>query len=326
MTKDNRIWVLGGRARPDAADYPAWAMFDQAVLIELQDGAITRRLEYAGSDLERKLGISRCFKAASVHGDEIWACTNTEVLRISINNLEVVDAWSHPLFNDLHHVALIGDNVHVVSTGIDSVLEFDRSMQLRRRIGVAEDEIILRFGLDSDFRLIPTTKPHAAHPNFVASWSDGVWVTRFAQRDVLNLHTGTFYPLAETPVHDGVPAHGWVWFTTVKGAVIRLDPETGSARTSNLMQFYLGARPIGWCRGILPLSEHEAIVGFSKLRPTQQAENVGWVRSALSGMKDLLKQPTRIARFDLEQGRELWTRELANDGIDAIFSLNHPEV
>jgi hypothetical protein len=325
MVRHETIWLFGGRARQDAVDHPAWAIFDRAMLIELEDGVETRRFEYAGTDIERKLGISRCFKAASVHEDHILACTNTEVLRISIDTFSIVDAWTHPMFNDLHHVTMIGDIVYVVSTGIDSVLEFDSSMRFRRRIPVAGDEIISRFGEGTDFRRIPSTKPHASHPNYVASFSDRTWVTRLTQSDVIDLSGSRSHVLADVPVHDGVPAFGVLWFTAVKGSIIRLDPESGATRTNDLIHLYPRSRRAGWCRGILPLSEQEAIVGFSKLRPTKQTENIRWIQSSLASAKYLIKQPTHIAQFDLQGNRIVWSRELASEGMDAIFSINRQE-
>ncbi len=322
--RSEQIWIFGGRARPDASQYPSWAMFEQAILLELRDGKETRRLEFEGSYEDRRLGISVCFKAASVHGDYALACTNTEVVKISVDRMKIVARWSHPLFNDLHHVAQIGDRIYVVSTGIDSILEFDLSMTFLRRIGVANNEILARHPQDEDFRLVPSTKPHESHPNFVATWKGGLWVTRFIERDVKQIATGKSFVLSETPVHDGIPLFGKVWFTTVKGSVVRLDPDTGDVTTFDLGECYRHSRPIGWCRGILPVSEDLAIIGFTKLRPTKLEENVSWVASAISGAKSVLKRPTRIAQFDLKKGVEMWSTDLSELGMDAVFSINNP--
>jgi hypothetical protein len=324
MRRSKRIWIFGGRARSDPSQHPAWAMFEQAVLLELQDGKEIRRLEFGGSDEDRRLGISVCFKAASVHGDYAYACTNTEILKISVESMEIIERWSHRLFNDLHHVAQIGDRIYVVSTGIDSILEFDMSMTFLRRIGVAKNQVFERYPEDTDFRLVPSTKPHESHPNFVAAWNGGVWATRFNEKDVKRLVKGESFVLSEAPVHDGIPMFRRVWFTTVKGSVVRLDPDTGDVTTFDLTKYYSRIRAIGWCRGILPVAEDQAIVGFTKLRPTKWEENVSWVPWAISEAKSVLKRPTRVAQFDLKRGVEMWSIDLSDYGMDAVFSINDP--
>ena len=49
---------------------------------DASDGDVVGRLEYAGGPIDSEVGLSRCFKAATVIGDHAYACTNTEIVKI----------------------------------------------------------------------------------------------------------------------------------------------------------------------------------------------------------------------------------------------------
>jgi len=316
------ILLFGGRNHRFPQQRPAWDLFEAALLVKIRDGEIVQKLEYEGSALDREVGIDTCFRAATVLGDHAYACTSTEVLKIDLRSFRITEHLSHPLFNDVHHVAVVNGHFFVTSTGIDSVVELDERFQLIRRYPVAKDEIIERFGADADYRRIPSTKPHAAHPNFVETWAGDVWVTNFQTGEVESLTSSRKYPLSENRVHDGVPALGRVWFTEVSGKVIELDPETGTTTSFDLTPMTGAERALGWCRGIAPVSRTDAIVGFSRLRETKVRENLKWLGNKLLGQSFVVSLPTRIARYDLARRAETWRFDLEEHGMNAVFSIH----
>lgn len=316
------ILLFGGRNYPHPQQRPAWDTFETALMVKLRGGEIVDRFEYPGCALDREVGVSVCFKAATIAGDHAYACTNTEVLKIDLRRLSVVDRHTHRLFNDLHHVNRIGDRFFVAGTGTDSVLEYDDRFELVRRYPIASDEILQRFGADADYRRIPNTKPHHAHPNFVAAWGGEVWVTNFETRQVESLQGSRKYRVSENKIHDGIPALGKIWFTAVNGEVIKLDPETGATERFDLTPMTNASRLLGWCRGVAPLSDTDVLVSFSKLRETKIRENLKWIGNKLLGQNFVLSLPTRIARYDLARGLETWRMDLDAQGLDAVFSIH----
>lgn len=320
MTRE--ILLFGGRNHPHPQQRPAWNQFETALVFRMRDGEIVERLEYEGSAIDREVGLSVCFKAATIEGDRAYTCTNTEVLEIDLRRFRIVERHTHRGFNDLHHVTRVGDRFFVAGTGTDSVFEYTEAFELVRRYAVAGDEIIARHGEDADYRRIPNTKPHAAHPNFVAAWDGEVWVTNFAQCRVESLTSQRRYTISENRIHDGVPALGKVWFTAVNGEVIKLDPKTGATERFDLTPMTQANRLLGWCRGIAPYSETDVLVGFSKLRETKFRENLKWIGNKLLGQNFILSLPTRIARYDLARGAETWRFDLDQHGMDAVFSIH----
>ena len=322
MTFD--VLLFGGRNYDGAHARPVWHQFETAVALRLSEhGALVDRLEYGGGEIENEVGLSRCFKAATVTGDHAYACTNTEVLTIDVHTLAIVEHRTHRLFNDVHHVNRIGDRYFVASTGIDSVLELDERFELVKRYPVANDEILERYGHETDYRRVTNTKPHAAHPNYVEAWDGEVWVSNFGKCRVESLTSSRRYELSEFRIHDGVPAHGRIWFTSVDGKIITLEPTTGAQRAFDLMAMSPPSdRASGWCRGLAPITEDDVLVGFTKLRETKARENLKWLGNKLFGQNFALSRPTRIARYDLTRGRETWKLELEKCGMDAVFSIH----
>lgn len=319
------ILLFGGRNYDRPQTRPIWNQFETAVVLKLRaNGELIGRFEYGGGPIDHEVGLSKCFKAASIVGDRIFACTNTEVLAIDPIKLSISERWSHRLFNDVHHVNRIGDHFWVAATGIDSVLELDDKFELVKRYPVAADEVLERFGHDADYRRVKNTKPHAAHPNFIEAWDGEVWVTNFDQCRVESLRSDRKYVVSEFRIHDGVPARDKVWFTSVNGWVIALDPRTGEPERWNLtpMSSAHGDRLLGWCRGIAVVDDRDVLIGFSKLRETKARENLKWIGNKLLGQNFVRSQPTRVARYDLARGHETWRLELDKLGMDAVFSIH----
>lgn len=318
----DEILVFGGRnhANPQARPESEW--FEQAVLLRIRDGKVVGRLEYAGPPEDESINVNPCFRAATVVGTHAWTCTGTEIMKIDLERMAIVERRSHRLFNDCHHVAVVGDHYYVASTGTDSVIELGPDFELVRRYPIADDEILGRYGADSDFRKIRNTKPHAVHPNYVQAWGGEVWATNFQYGRVQSLTSERRHVVSEHRIHDGEPAFDRIWFTAVNGTVIQLDPRAGSRVAADLAPMTRTDRLLGWCRGIAPISTTEVIVGFSKLRETKARENLKWLGNKLLNQDFKLSLATRVARYDLARRTETWRFELHEHGMDAVFSIH----
>ena len=268
------------------------------------------------------------FKAASIHGDRAYLCTQTEVLICDFPSFSIRQVISLPCFNDLHHVAVAPDGrLFVAVTGLDAVAEMTPDGVLLNLLSVTGKPVWERFSKTTDYRKVATTKPHQAHPNFVF-FLDGVpWVTRFQQRDAVPLHgeAGARAPFAlgAEGVHDGHVAECCIYFTAVNGLVLCVDLASGKMQGFDLnrAQGPYADRPLGWCRGILPLG-NEVWVGFSRIRYTTLRHNIDWVRRGFRNIDRLPPAPTRIARYDLDKNMLVDELDLEPAGMNTVFSIH----
>ena len=320
-----RYFITGGRQRPSRLlTRDEWNAYEKAVLLELDtDTGVTRTvLEYTSPAGRRPVkNPSFVFKAGSWDGEHLLLCTQTEVVVFDPASERVVRTISHPWFNDVHHVARIGGKLHVVSTGLDVVLvlgDHDEVVEVHSATGT---DPWARFDRDTDYRLVPTTKPHGAHPNYIFESQGHRWVTRFEQRNALGIDSdAASVKIAKDPIHDGVPTADGVWFTVVSGQVVKLDPTC----SRELARYNLdaigneGGRPMGWCRGI-HVEPERTLLAFSRLRPTKLKQNLKWLRGPLGKAPEAA--PTRVSAYDLEGGRKLQTWPLEDAGISSIFTV-----
>ena len=51
-----------------------------------------------------------------------------------------------------------------------------------------KDSTWKKFSKSIDYRKVATTKPHAAHPNFICEYNSDFYVTRFEQKDVIKIN------------------------------------------------------------------------------------------------------------------------------------------
>jgi len=325
------LWVIGGEQKPTLRQQKEWNKFGAAVVarIEPESGKAERVLEYTSPPEhcpdDRP---SFVFKAATIEGDTAWLCTQTEVLECALPSFTVRRVISLPCFNDLHHVAPGPDGtLFVAVTGLDAVAEITRGGELVRLVSVLGGSPWERFSPEVDYRKVPTTKPHLSHPNYVFFLDGRPWVTRFEQRDAVPVGEAgrdgaRTLAVGGAGVHDGcVDESGRrLFFTTVDGHLVSFDLAGGERRDLDLNALLKpdDDRPLGWCRGVLPLGGR-AWVGFTRLRPTLLHRNLSWIRN---GFRDL-HLPTRIALYDLERPARLREVDVETAGINAVFSI-HP--
>jgi hypothetical protein len=179
-----------------------------------------------------------------------------------------------------------------------------------------------------DYRKVPTTKPHHAHPNYLFFLDGRPWVTRFQQRDAVPVDghrngRGTFEVGIEG-IHDGHVEGDRLFFTTVNGCVVTFDLATGERSVLDLNQIRKpdDDRPLGWCRGLLSTGEDKAWVGFTRLRYTALRRNLSWIRHGFRETEHHRMQPTRIALYDLRKSSLLRQIDLETVGLGAVFSIH----
>jgi hypothetical protein len=148
---------------------------------------------------------------------------------------------------------------------------------------------------------------------------DEIWATRFHPRDAISLEDPTRrIDIAIERPHEGFLFNGSLYFTTVDGHIVIVDPETLKVeRIHDLNKMSgQGDEPLGFCRGLLLLDERLAWVGFTRIRPTKFRENLSWVR-----------HPTRTPRrshitlYDLHSGTPLEDIETEPHGIGVISNI-----
>jgi hypothetical protein len=325
------LWIVGGEQRGVPHWTREWRLYKKALVVKAEAGGLKRVLEYESPPQHCPDVPSIVFKAASITKDRAYLCTQTEILICDFPSFAVRDIISLPCFNDIHHVAVARDGrLFVVVTGLDAVAELTPDGKLLRLVSVIGGSVWDRFSPKIDYRKVPTTKPHLAHPNFVFFLDDVPWVTRFEQRDAVPLDANTdgrsAFTLGDHPVHDGYVDGGHVYFTTVDGRVLRFDVTSGKQECFdlNLMDTSYRDRALGWCRGVLPYADC-AWVGFSRIRYTSLRQNVDWVRRGFRRIDRHPPAPTRIARYDLRQHKLVEEIDLESQGMNTIFSIHAPQ-
>jgi hypothetical protein len=323
------IWVVGGEQRGVPHWTKEWKLYKKALVAKVANGRAERVLEYETPPEHcADDAPSIVFKAASIARDRAYLCTQTEVLICDFPSFAIRKIVSLPCFNDLHHVAVAPDGrLFVAVTGLDAVAELTPDGDLLQLTSVTGQPVWERFSKATDYRKVATTKPHLSHPNFVFFLDGEPWVTRFQQRDAVPLNGNAKgrspFKLGLEGVHDGHVAGGSVYFTAVNGFVTAFDLASGEMQSFDLNQAEgpYKNRPLGWCRGILPLGD-DVWVGFSRIRYTQLRQNIDWVRRGFHNADRLSPAPTRIARYDLAKNKFIEEIDLEPGGLNTVFSIH----
>lgn len=322
-----KFLVTGGEQRRLAVWGEEWHVYRQAVLLRIdwESGALQRVLEYE-SPLDCIPGDNSAvvFKAASLHTDRLYLCTQTEVLIYEYPSLRLIHRVSLPCFNDNHHVDVIKGRLAVVSTGLDMVVFLDDRYQPVEYINVLGRKPWEKFSSSVDYRLVESTKPHDSHPNYIFEIDDEVWVTRFEQKDAVCLRDQTKrIDIGIERPHDGRVVGDHVFFTTVNGTVCVAHKHTLKIEAVyDLKQAYEQSNPLGWCRGV-HVEGDRLFVGFSSLRNTKLRENLAWIKGGFKTDKDKIRaMPTRLVEYDTSTRSVLKELPLSDAKMDAVFSIH----
>lgn len=295
-------------------------VYSKAVLLEIDFAGkrILRRLEMDRETIDYPVGgYATNFTVPARNGDTLHLPSHGSIYEVHLPTLEVRGRLTNKLLNDVHHVHAKNGSLHVVSTGLDRVVELDKATGEVRDVHPVLEGVR---DLDpaEDYRL-RNTKPHLAHPNFVYFVDGEPWVTRAKQFDTAPLHDHLrAIPLADVMVHDGIEHDGLHYFTAVRGLVLTVDVRRGKVLGSlDLMskRWHLLA---GWCRGLHVTEEH-FYVGFSVFRRTRSVENIAWLKAKLTGQNPPM--PTRIEKIDRRTGRLVDSFEFDPVDLNAVFWL-----
>jgi hypothetical protein len=323
------IWIIGGEQRGVPHIAREWKLYRKALVVKAEAGRVERVLEYESPPEHCPDHLpSVVFKAATITHNRAYLCTQTEILICDFPSFAIRNVISLPCFNDVHHVAVAPDGrLFVAVTGLDAVAELTPDGTVLRLTSVIGGSVWDHFSRTVDYRKVPTTKPHRAHPNFVFFLDGAPWVTRFEQSDAVPIegkaNGRSRFQLGDERVHDGYVAGNEIYFTTVNGRVLRFDltSEKQECIDLNGIGSFYRDRPLGWCRGILPLGE-KAWVGFSRIRFTTLRKNLDWVRRGFRHIDRQPPAPTRVAYYDIYQRKLLHEIEVEEQGMNTIFSIH----
>ncbi len=320
----NKIYVGGGEFRSSVFQkLEEWESCKRAMLVEIDPDTKSSRncvhyespREAAPDELPAIL-----FKSTTLRGNQLYTCTSTEVMIYDLPSFRLATYISLPFFNDLHHVyPTLQGTLLVMVTGLDIVAEISLEGKFLRHWDVMGEDTWSIFSRDTDYRKIPTTKPHRAHANHIFQLDDEIWVTRFHQRDAISLRDpGRKIEIGIQRPHDGFLFNGSLYFTTVDAHVLIANPANLKIERVYDLNEMSGpsGETLGWCRGLLPLDERFVWVGFTRVRPTKFRENLNWVRQPKR-----THRPSHIALYDLQSGSCLEEIETEPHGIGVVFTL-----
>jgi hypothetical protein len=210
---------------------------------------------------------------------DLLVCGYAAVFRVNPNHWRVTDTLHRPDMNDLHHLAINGEQLYIVNTGLDRI---DCYLMNGGYLG-GYDLIPAWLGqkrqTDHTFfgpkesstdgyyqNPIDTTLPFhrrrvrdCVHPNHLSFFGQQLLVTRFRDRCVQDLRNWRIiidnlpgYP------HDGFVQQGCFWLTTTNGYLLAYAVDASGVTAQRLMQIPLFDRfgYTGWCRGLLVTEEY----------------------------------------------------------------------
>ncbi|MEH6948238.1 hypothetical protein V7068_14435 [Bacillus sp. JJ634] len=316
------LFIVGGQQKEKISD--EWHQYEKGVIVKLDTTSnhLEKCLEYVSpKEACPPNDSSIVFKAGTVQNRQLYVCTQTEVLIYSLPDFKLSRYLSLPCFNDVHHVRPTKDgNLLVVNTGLDMVMKITKDGHILQEWNVLGQKPWERFSRTIDYRKVPTTKPHQSHPNFVFQISEDIWVTRCLQYDAICLtRPNQQIDIGGAFVHDGVVFGDTIYFTKMDGHVVTVDIHSLKIKkVFNLFTMTNTSQHLGWCRGIKVLNKDTVIVGFSRLRPYKKLEENG--QFVWEGSYGSL--PTRIACYNLIEGKLLWEHNLEQFGLNAVFSIH----
>ena len=319
------LYVTGGRQRTHGFNGDEeWRAFDKALIVRLDTEGANGEIcvEYESPTEARAHDkASICFKCGTLLGNRFYACTSTEVLIYEVPGFRRVGYVSLPCFNDLHHVVPTPEGtLMAVSTGLEMVVEFTDKGKVLQQWNVLGEDPWGRFSPETDYRKVITTKPYKAHANFVFWIEKNIWVTRCDLKDAISLsQLGARIDIGIQYVHDGLLSGEWLYFTTVDGKLVIVNPETlkideviDLTRIDNHDEMLLG-----FCRGVLMMDATRGWIGFTRVRKTKFKEKILWAKQGFRQRE----KPTHIALYDIVKKRCLREIDLEQYGVNAVFSI-----
>jgi hypothetical protein len=323
----NKFYVSGGQFRSSVFQkLEEWESCKRALLVEIDPVTKTSRrvVEYESpKEVTADEMPAILFKYAYASGNKLYTCTATEIIIYDLPSFRVANYISLPIFNDIHHVYYSQRRGTLLAavTGLDIVAEVSLEGKLLREWDVMGQDTWSIFPRNTDYRKVPTTKPHRAHANYVFELGDEIWVTRSHQREAISLDDPTRkIDIAIQRPHEGHLFNDFLHFTTVDGHIVIVDPRTLKIERVHDLQKMAGSpeESLGFCRGLHSLDDRFAWVGFTRIRPTKFREHVSWVRHPTRPQRH-----SHVSLFDLQSGTRVEEIETEPHGIGVISNIFH---
>ena len=322
-----KVLITGGRLRPDAYELGDGKYYQEAILalVDLHTGTVQTLIsKKEGNQHYPAEHPNLQFTAACLDDDTLWLPTDTEVLAYRLPDMVHITTYSHPSFQNIHSVAIYGDELAVTSTGLDNVVILDKQTgDIKRIVNTEGKDPWHRFDKGTDYRLVHTTKPHDSHPNFTFKHNDEIWVTRCTQEDAVCLSDLNKRINISgddcISVHDGIVSEGHVYFTRVDGFIVKasLDSQT-VVEQIDIFANDEKMRVKGWCRG-LHLDGDLCYIGFSKLRKTRLKQKLKYL--AQGQFNKAKVQNAAVVVFNLKTRRVEQVISTTDMPLDSIYTV-----
>lgn len=322
------LYIVGGKqkeARSVTDHDPNWYSYSSGLVlrVDTESENVTVCHEHVAKPGTCLPGDPVLFKSGSIHNNQIYLCSQTEVMVFDLPDFQPAIHISLPFFNDVHHVIAGADNSLVVAnTGLEMVVNLSKTGEVLNAWNVlSDDEPWANYDKAVDYRMGVSTKPHRGHPNYVFILDNEIWATRFEKKDAVCVTDRSKKILVETErVHDGLVHNDEIYFTTVDGHVVIVDGKTlRKNRVINLNDGHPPNTLLGWCRGLL-VNDDYIWVGFSRIRPTKFRNALSWIRTGFQK-----SAPTHIGCYSLKTGKCIQEINLEPYGLNAVFSVLSPQ-
>jgi hypothetical protein len=301
--------------------------FGKAVIqiIDWHKKKIIKELTYQSPPEHLARGLSMQFKGAAIDRDQYYVVTNTELLIYDMNTWKLENVISNCSFNDLHGVLPMNNYIYLCNTGLEVVQKLGRNGTIIEEINLASTSKRKTYEPTTDFRMIPTTKPHEVHINHLFSFNNTIWATRGNMRDAVDIYNRqqalSFRESSRSEetilCHDGILRDDRLYFTTVNAHIICMDPGSGAIiQNYDINMFSPKKRNIGWTRG-LEISDSRCIVGITKMRFSNFKEYTNW----MVGRRDMA-MPSSLIEIDLANKRLKSIYPMEKYKGHAIYSIH----
>src|SRR5262249_35786549 len=146
------MYVVGGQQkylRPFFADDSNWYDYHKGIILRLDPASGTSKtlVEYTSPpEVRAEAGVATLFKSATLAGNLLYVCTQTEVLIYALPDLRQVNYISLPCFNDVHHVAPTPwGTLALAVAGLDLVQEVSLNGEMLRTWDVLGEDSWSKF-------------------------------------------------------------------------------------------------------------------------------------------------------------------------------------
>lgn len=315
----NLIVTLGLPKR-DHVKYNEWSKYNECSLqiINEKTGILLKEDKYITPPDNIAHNGNIHFASGSFYKKKLFVPSCTEILVYKLPQLHIQKIYSHPTFNDIHHVTVHNDLIYICNTGLEIIQVMDLTGNILKEYNVGLGSTWERFSQDIDYRLEPTTKPHETHANFVFFLGEELWCTRFLQKDAICIGDSSKkirLDISKGGPHDGLVLDDFIYFTLTDGYVVIVNKHTlKTEEIIDLNEISNYKVLLGWCRGI-EVIDKKAYVGFSALRLSKYREYGLWIKY---GKKPLA---SRIAVYNLDNKTLEKEIPIAKDTGAAIFTI-----